>query len=380
MRYERRVLILFCVVLVAAVTSTTPAGSSRTVCASGCEFTTLQKAVDLSEWGATIELGPEVYFENVVVRGALTIRGAGADRTVVDGGPQGAALRLEGPLAYQVRLEDLTIRSGDRGWISSGAGVVSLERCMVREAVSDSPRFRSRDATRQTDAVIPARAGAARRSEHGIDSTAPSVSSTGEQSTGAAVYGDPSGGGPAEAASTSAASDAGVTLCHNPPGNRENARTIVVGQTAVSAHLEHGDSAGACPRFTYNDDGTVTDQQTGLIWLWNARCLGTATWAWAQYKVNRLADGECGLSDGSVAGDWRLPTIKELQSLVDYSQSSPALPEGSPFLLDTRFPYWSNTSYALYSTHAWMVSFYDGAVIIAEKTSGREVWPVRGGQ
>jgi len=38
-----------------------------------------------------------------------------------------------------------------------------------------------------------------------------------------------------------------VTLCHKPPGNPQNAHTITVGQSAVQAHLNHGDSLGPCP-------------------------------------------------------------------------------------------------------------------------------------
>lgn len=38
-----------------------------------------------------------------------------------------------------------------------------------------------------------------------------------------------------------------VELCHRPPGNPDNAHTIMVGPDAVSAHLAHGDSLGPCP-------------------------------------------------------------------------------------------------------------------------------------
>ena len=38
-----------------------------------------------------------------------------------------------------------------------------------------------------------------------------------------------------------------VTICHFPPGNPDNAHTIVVGAPAVPAHLElHGDTLGEC--------------------------------------------------------------------------------------------------------------------------------------
>ena len=38
-----------------------------------------------------------------------------------------------------------------------------------------------------------------------------------------------------------------TTICHIPPGNPSNARTITVGQPALKAHLAHGDTEGECP-------------------------------------------------------------------------------------------------------------------------------------
>jgi hypothetical protein len=78
------------------------------------------------------------------------------------------------------------------------------------------------------------------------------------------------------------------------------------------------------PRFTDNGDGTVRDNATGLIWLKNANCFGLRTWAQASMLANNLANGQCGLTDGSSAGDWRLPNIRELLSLVDFSRFTPA--------------------------------------------------------
>ena len=37
-----------------------------------------------------------------------------------------------------------------------------------------------------------------------------------------------------------------VTICHRPPGNPGNAKTITISQSAVAAHLAHGDSLGGC--------------------------------------------------------------------------------------------------------------------------------------
>ena len=55
------------------------------------------------------------------------------------------------------------------------------------------------------------------------------------------------------------------------------------GQTATYAigddgQLEKG-VAWPNPRFTYNGDGTVTDNLTGLIWLKDTNCRGQRTWA-----------------------------------------------------------------------------------------------------
>lgn len=44
-----------------------------------------------------------------------------------------------------------------------------------------------------------------------------------------------------------ASGDEKVTICHIPPGNPGNAKTITVGASAVNAHLGHGDTLGPCP-------------------------------------------------------------------------------------------------------------------------------------
>jgi hypothetical protein len=55
----------------------------------------------------------------------------------------------------------------------------------------------------------------------------------------------------------------------------------------------------------------VTDNLTNLIWLKNANCDGQKDWNEAETWAANLASGTCGLSDGSSAGDWRLPTKTE---------------------------------------------------------------------
>ena len=52
----------------------------------------------------------------------------------------------------------------------------------------------------------------------------------------------------------------------------------------------------------------MTDTVTGLIWLKHSDCLATNTWAAANQAAAGLKNGDCGLSDKSSSGDWRLPT------------------------------------------------------------------------
>lgn len=45
-----------------------------------------------------------------------------------------------------------------------------------------------------------------------------------------------------------------ITICHLPPGNPDNARTISIKENAWAAHQAHGDSQGPCPEPPPGDD------------------------------------------------------------------------------------------------------------------------------
>ena len=144
------------------------------------------------------------------------------------------------------------------------------------------------------------------------------------------------------------------------------------------------------PRFTDNGDGTVTDNLTGLIWLRNANCFGERRdWSAALSACNGLASGSCGLTDGSSAGDWRLPSVKELHTLIHWGFSDPAVPntagtgkwsEGDPFTGVQSSYYWSRDKYGdslAYGREAQRVDM--GYVGYDDATKPGYVWPVRGG-
>lgn len=179
-------------------------------------------------------------------------------------------------------------------------------------------------------------------------------------------------------------------------------RVPVTGQTTNYATGDDGDLQVGVPvpidRFTDNGDGTVTDNLTGLVWLKNANASGTSTWANSLTYANALGDGIAGLTDGSTAGDWRIPNIKELLSLIDYGEIAPALPSDHPFTNvqspryyveytgtgwsgDFGTPYWTGNTVSGKSGCAWAVNMYYGQSVMTFKTIGFSyVWPVRGGQ
>ena len=163
------------------------------------------------------------------------------------------------------------------------------------------------------------------------------------------------------------------------------------GQTTSYATGDDGDLekgvAWPNPRFTDNGDGTVTDNLTGLIWLKDANCFGTGTWNNALSDANGLASGSCGLTDGSSAGDWRLPNRNELESLVHKGYDIPAVPntagtgqwsEGDPFSSVQSTYYWSSSAYAFNTAEAWYVRMINGWVGNDNKSGVHYVWPVRG--
>jgi len=133
------------------------------------------------------------------------------------------------------------------------------------------------------------------------------------------------------------------------------------------------------PRFTDNLDGTITDNLTGLIWLKAGGCITRRPWLGALAALDNLQDGVCGLSDGSVAGSWRLPNRNELLSLL-YNGSG--LPSDHPFTKPeepAQF-YWSSTSYPNISDTAWTVRlFQDGYQDRSSKSDDNLVIAVRGG-
>ena len=154
------------------------------------------------------------------------------------------------------------------------------------------------------------------------------------------------------------------------------------GQTTLYRTGDDGDHekgvASPSPRFTDNGDGTVTDNLTGLMWAQNANLNnGTMTWNAAIDYANGLS---LGTNCGTPYTDWRLPNIKELQSLIDYGKHEMALPSGHPFTNVLGEWYWSSTTNVDHTNTAWSVDWSDGSNNAEQiKTISIYVWSVRGG-
>lgn len=154
------------------------------------------------------------------------------------------------------------------------------------------------------------------------------------------------------------------------------------GQTTSYAPGDDGDlqmgHAWPMARFVDNSDGTVTDSLTGLMWVKAPLSLvnnvSNQTWASALTFCVELA----------YAGhsDWRLPNVRELCSMLDYSQVEPAMPKGHPFVgVPTGNFYWTSSTYAENTNQAWIVDLVWGAAeYTRSKTRQCRVWPVRGGK
>ncbi len=156
----------------------------------------------------------------------------------------------------------------------------------------------------------------------------------------------------------------------------------IIATLSVTAALYGGMS------YTINHTrGIVTDNNTGLVWLrcplsspgainTNPDCLGhtdndTFLWDDAINACNQLKTQKYqGYSN------WRLPNIRELQSIADYKYGM------LPSINQTAFPnivalkgvyhYWSSTPHKNNNNFAWFVDFYNGTIAFADKNDAKE--------
>jgi hypothetical protein len=120
--------------------------------------------------------------------------------------------------------------------------------------------------------------------------------------------------------------------------------------------------------FTDNSDGTITDNLTQLIWQ---KVTNPSALTWEQ----ALAYAE-GLSLGA-SSEWRLPNIKELQSLNDETLTNPSVNTDYFSSIGVK-NYWSSTSLPNQTTEAWYCNTKFGITTYDLKTNSNYVICVRG--
>jgi len=195
--------------------------------------------------------------------------------------------------------------------------------------------------------------------------------------------------------------------CRAQPGGQ---RFPASGQTTAYGPGSDGDvQAGAALSYTDNADGTITDNNTGLMWekkddsggihdVDNGYTWGTTS---QPYTMNGTMVTELLATlnrPPCFAGhcDWRIPNVKELQSIVDYEIPNP-MPAvnaafhnaaGCPGCTDVRLAscsctrsilYWSSTTGRGFPGFAWVVFFGFGGVGGDYKDGSFAVRAVRGG-
>ena len=157
----------------------------------------------------------------------------------------------------------------------------------------------------------------------------------------------------------------GQKLCHNRDGN-------VIDCESQDFPGQDASYQSGCPiagRFKDNGDGTITDNCTGLMWQKDTADVNP------DGKINdadRLSwqDALKYCESLSFAGqaDWRLPNIRELQSIVDYGRVTPSIDQ--LFGAQPGSWYWSSTFYAGGVDNVWGVDFSSGGGFTNSTTGG----------
>ena len=127
--------------------------------------------------------------------------------------------------------------------------------------------------------------------------------------------------------------------------------------------------AAVTSHFTDNGNGTILDNITGLTWQ-KIQPSNTMTWEQAlAYSHNLTLAGK---------SDWRLPNVRELQSLNDVKLSKPSI-DKAYFTNMLSGNYWSSTTMFQTAAKAWDINVDYGIVSYNDKTLAENVLVVRGG-
>jgi Protein of unknown function (DUF1566) len=154
-------------------------------------------------------------------------------------------------------------------------------------------------------------------------------------------------------------------------GNHLKNETVSAGGTKkihVRAVRDRSTPPTVPSHFSDNNDGSITDNLTNLVWQ-KTPAPDSMTWENALVYAQNLSIGG--------QNDWRVPNIKELQSLSDVSMANPAVSTAI-------FPnigikkYWASTSLPNQITRAWYLDTRFGITTYELKTGKFNLICVRG--
>jgi hypothetical protein len=133
-------------------------------------------------------------------------------------------------------------------------------------------------------------------------------------------------------------------------------------------------------RFSKNDDDTITDNLTGLMWDINAQRYDRRIWRLAISAVE--SHNNSGTTPGGYS-DWRIPNIRELRSLISWSASDPVTwLQEQGFLVGNDqddFSYWTSTTVAENNAKSWKIDVSANCIEQQYKSidTGGFIWTVR---
>jgi hypothetical protein len=174
----------------------------------------------------------------------------------------------------------------------------------------------------------------------------------------------------------------GQTTCWDSSGN-----SIACAGTGQDGDLQKG----AALAYTDNGDGTITDNNTGLVWEKKSSDGGihdkSATYSWASTFT---LIGQLNTMNFAGHNDWRVPNVRELESIIDHDIDGPAVTGAFNNNCMTGCTVttcsctgsgvsWSSTTYIPSPAEAWVLNFGAGEVFPSGKSNNHFVRAVRGG-
>ena len=131
--------------------------------------------------------------------------------------------------------------------------------------------------------------------------------------------------------------------------------------------------------YTDNNNGTITDNYTKLVWLKCPIGLSGTACKIGSTSLKEWSKSRDDCSSLNIGGkkDWRLPTVKELVSIVDTGSFDPSI--NKKYFVGTDDSYWTSTSPAEHLSSKFIVLFSNGSVYFQADNSPSATRCVRSG-